>query len=271
MKLHEIEELIKNAERSAMKAMLRHATIISNPASSQEEKDQARDNILAIAAEKPVPKKLKTTKESKTELDSAIGDAKQKKSANTNSKIQANIASANNKQINNKADVAAERASQKAAERKKQLLPGSEHTLQELESHVKRTTKDPNEFTPKEVDQTPPTPEHAAKILQNKRASTVQGAIDLAHDLHSDGDVDSAHKLLSAVPKEYMPPELKNYNPAYIHYGITPDRWKNNPEHHEAAHEFHNQIMTGVHDNSEDVPTRAMAAKVKNLAKPIAS
>ena len=60
--LHEIEELIKNADRGAMKAMLRHAAIIADPASSQELKDQARDNILAISASKPKPKKVKAIK-----------------------------------------------------------------------------------------------------------------------------------------------------------------------------------------------------------------
>ena len=60
--MHEIEELMKGADRGAMKAMLRHAAIISDPTSSQELKDQARDNILAISAQKPAPKKVKVIK-----------------------------------------------------------------------------------------------------------------------------------------------------------------------------------------------------------------
>ena len=57
--MFEIEELIKSADKKNLKAMLRQAAIFANPASTQEMKDQARDNILAINRNEPTsPEKI---------------------------------------------------------------------------------------------------------------------------------------------------------------------------------------------------------------------
>lgn len=102
-----------------------------------------------------------------------------------------------------------------------------------------------------------------------KGSNTVKGAIDLVHQLHSDGDTDSAHKLLSAIPKEHLPAGLKDYNPAYIHYNVSPAAWQAlPPEHQEHVHGFHNEVMTGVHNDSPHPEQKAMALKVQNLSKP---
>jgi len=47
--MFEIEELIKSINRSGIKAVLRHAAIINDPASSEEMKAQALENVRAIA------------------------------------------------------------------------------------------------------------------------------------------------------------------------------------------------------------------------------
>lgn len=66
--MHEIEELMKGVNRSAIKAMLRHATIINDPMSSEKVKAQALENVRAIAhsgklaLDTSAPKKVKAIK-----------------------------------------------------------------------------------------------------------------------------------------------------------------------------------------------------------------
>jgi hypothetical protein len=56
MELHEIEELIKNVNRNAIKALLRNAAIMKDPAATPEMKAQAEANVKAISYNKPLPK-----------------------------------------------------------------------------------------------------------------------------------------------------------------------------------------------------------------------
>ena len=59
MTLQEIEELLKSVNKNAYKASLRNAAILNDPKVSTEMKNQAIENIKAIAANKSVPKKSK--------------------------------------------------------------------------------------------------------------------------------------------------------------------------------------------------------------------
>ncbi len=59
MEMHEIEELIKTVNRNAIKAMLRNAAILGDAKATDEMKRQAIENVKAIAANKPIPKKSK--------------------------------------------------------------------------------------------------------------------------------------------------------------------------------------------------------------------
>ncbi len=56
MELHEIEELIKSVNRNAIKALLRNAAIMKDPAATPEMKAQAEANVKAISYNKPIPK-----------------------------------------------------------------------------------------------------------------------------------------------------------------------------------------------------------------------
>lgn len=56
MELNEIEELIKNVNRNAIKALLRNAAIMKDPAATAEMKAQAEANVKAISYNKPIPK-----------------------------------------------------------------------------------------------------------------------------------------------------------------------------------------------------------------------
>lgn len=56
IELHEIEELIKNVNRNAIKALLRNAAIMKDPAATPEMKAQAEANVKAISYNKPLPK-----------------------------------------------------------------------------------------------------------------------------------------------------------------------------------------------------------------------
>jgi hypothetical protein len=59
MTKQEIEELIKSVNRNAIKAMLRNTAALSDENATDEMKMQAIENIKAIAANKPLPKKSK--------------------------------------------------------------------------------------------------------------------------------------------------------------------------------------------------------------------
>lgn len=56
MELQEIEELFKNVNRGAIKAFLRNAAILKDPASTPEMKALASENVKAISQNKPLPK-----------------------------------------------------------------------------------------------------------------------------------------------------------------------------------------------------------------------
>lgn len=56
MELIEIEELIKNVNRNAIKALLRNAAIMKDPAATPEMRAQAEANVKAISYNKPLPK-----------------------------------------------------------------------------------------------------------------------------------------------------------------------------------------------------------------------
>lgn len=59
--MQEIEELMKNVNRSAIKAMLRNAAILGDEKATDEMKAQALENVKAIAGNKQ-PKKSKKVK-----------------------------------------------------------------------------------------------------------------------------------------------------------------------------------------------------------------
>lgn len=59
--MQEIEELMKNVNRSAIKAMLRNAAILGDAKATDEMKSQALENVRAIAGNKQ-PKKTKKVK-----------------------------------------------------------------------------------------------------------------------------------------------------------------------------------------------------------------
>ncbi len=65
MELHEIEELIKNVNRNAIKALLRNAAIMKDPAATPEMKAQAEANVKAISYNKPLPKEPKAPRKQK--------------------------------------------------------------------------------------------------------------------------------------------------------------------------------------------------------------
>lgn len=60
LELNEIEELFKTVNRGAIKAFLRNAAILKDPAASQEMKELAEANVKAISQNKP-PIKPKAT------------------------------------------------------------------------------------------------------------------------------------------------------------------------------------------------------------------
>lgn len=109
------------------------------------------------------------------------------------------------------------------------------------------------------------------KLLNtNKINPTVEKALNSANILHQNGDVDGAHTILSAIPKEHLPDHLKNYDPVYMHYNVTPSTWKAlSPEHQGHVTAFHNEVMSGHHDSNPDL--KPTADKVKSLIKPIKS
>lgn len=56
MELQEIEELFKSVNRNAIKAFLRNAAILKDPAATPEMKALAAENVKAISMNKPIPK-----------------------------------------------------------------------------------------------------------------------------------------------------------------------------------------------------------------------
>jgi len=63
--MHEIEELIKTVNRNAIKALLRNAAIMKDPAATPEMRAQAEANVKAISYNKPLPKEPKPPRQKK--------------------------------------------------------------------------------------------------------------------------------------------------------------------------------------------------------------
>jgi hypothetical protein len=151
-----------------------------------------------------------------------------------------------------------------------QVLPGSEHTKKELAAQVARTEglKKPKEIKYKENV----TPKQMAAAAQNRDKSTTDSALNMVHEAHANGLHDRATQILNAIPKEHMPPNMKGYNPAYIHYDVTPNYWAAMaPEHRDQMHQTHLDMMSGAHDNNPDPAVQKILGKVKPLPKPPSS
>lgn len=65
LELHEIEELIKNVNRNAIKALLRNAAVMKDPTATPEMRAQAEANVKAISYNKPLPKEPKAPRKQK--------------------------------------------------------------------------------------------------------------------------------------------------------------------------------------------------------------
>jgi hypothetical protein len=81
MELQEIEELFKNVNRGAIKAFLRNAAVLKDPAATPEMKALAAENVKAISMNKPIPKPKAEPKPKKQKAaavaEQAIQPAKQ--------------------------------------------------------------------------------------------------------------------------------------------------------------------------------------------------
>lgn len=311
---------MKSADRSAMKAMLRHAAIINDPASTEEMKDQARDNILAISGKKAAPagSAVKTSKEKLSDLESAMEGVKPDLTNKLNEKISNTIKGKAKEEAGIKKEMneaaSEKRAKIRAHERihgrqpghshgidpfewenlhpnakkfltekehpeKKakreewnhdnQVLPESQYTRKELESQSDRAqgiTK------PKKVEPRERTAAEKVTSAQKKVKSTIDSALSLVHDAHANGLHDKAAEILHAIPREHMPSNMKGYNPAFIHYDVTPNHWAGlAPEHREHLQNIHMDIMNGKHDNNPDPGVQKIVNKVKPLPKPSSS
>jgi hypothetical protein len=151
-----------------------------------------------------------------------------------------------------------------------QVLPGSEHTRKELAAQVARTEgiEKPKGIKYKENI----TPKQVAVAAQNKAKSTIDSALNMVNEAHANGLHDRAAQILNAIPQEHMPSNMKGYNPAYIHYDVTPNHWAAMaPEHRDQMHETHLDIMSGKHDNNPDPAVQKIIGKVKPLPKPPSS
>jgi hypothetical protein len=71
MELQEIEELFKNVNRGAIKAFLRNAAILKDPAATQEMKALAAENVKAISQNRPIPKPKAAPKQRKQKAAAA--------------------------------------------------------------------------------------------------------------------------------------------------------------------------------------------------------
>lgn len=277
MDLYYVEELLKSEDlakavnRALINALLHNAAIARHPNSSPEDKALAEANIQQIAAGViPKTSPAKVNQPNLSNLDVALNDVKGKISEINNNKIKQNLQNAQRVKQDVKREVADARAKKRAADREKELLPGSEHTLKELQSHINRVSPASDHRPQAEIDRENArrntTLAQKAVTKQKKIKSVIDNALDVAHQLHAAGEADHAHKVLSSIPQEHLPKELKHYNPTYVHYNVTPNVWqKLSPEHQEHIKNFHNEVMTGVHDNSPYPNAKAMALKVRQL------
>ena len=82
------------------------------------------------------------------------------------------------------------------------------------------------------------------------------------------GDIDSAHELYSAIPKNLLPKDMQDYNPTYMHYGVAPAHWGAipDPAHRNEMHNIHKQAMSGELDSHPDY--QHILPKVKALKAP---
>jgi hypothetical protein len=83
--------------------------------------------------------------------------------------------------------------------------------------------------------------------------SKVHNAVALVQDLHQKGLKDDAHRVLNAIPAQHLDQVAKNYNTAFMHYGITPGHWNaldNAGKQH--VNDLHSEVLDGLHDNNPD-------------------
>jgi uncharacterized protein YoaH (UPF0181 family) len=162
-----------------------------------------------------------------------------------------------------------------------QAFPNSP-TRQELETSARRAKKDPKAMPDSYYSDIPTfedaftetaqkAPSKAKAMARAKLTSQANEAVATADKLHGLGHVDDAHALYSAIPKNFLPEHMKEYNPDYMHYGVAPNHWAVlPPEAHQHMHDTHKQVLAGQLDDHPDYKTIAPKVKALKVPKPSA-
>jgi hypothetical protein len=111
------------------------------------------------------------------------------------------------------------------------------------------------------VPATPPSP--SPPQPQKANVNDILGKVN---DLHAAGKIDEAYGQLKKIPQDEMK-EWPGYKPEFVHYGgILPSHWEEaNEDQRSAVKGYHDEIMSGKHDDSPNPIHQAHVKKMKEL------
>ena len=251
-RLVEDEDLFKDSSNRRINMIKDYLRVTKDPKLSPEQRNLAYRQARSIA---DTGKEEKFADEKASKLEELMIRAKGKTASDADRRL---------------ADIAARAGIKVPKERVKEApaTPGSDATLTQLQASAKRARRDPKDFSEKQYDKMNDNifeapgkllsrnkPEQAARLLMDKYRSKAKESVELANKLHGMGDIDSAHELYSAIPKNHLPKELHDYNPDYMHYGMHPAMWSHEattPDIKQVMHDTHKQAMAGELDNHPD-------------------
>jgi hypothetical protein len=264
----EDEDLIKGVVPRKVQKMLQHLENAKNSKLSPQQRQSALEQAMYIAKEGKEQKATSSAQSRASNLERLLSASKSKTASSADQRL---------------AEIAARAGIKVPKEKEKEApaTPGSEATRTQIETSARRARRDPNAMPAKHYEAAEdaifdaPTkmleqdkPQKAKRLMTSKLASQANEALEQVNKLHGAGDIDTAHELYSAIPKNFLPKTLHDYNPDYMHYGVHPEMWSQitNPAHRQDMHNIHKQALSGELDNHPDYAH--IIPKVKALKAP---
>lgn len=293
-KMIEDDDLFKaiSAEKG-VKMMLDWMREAKDPKTSKGRKQQLMEKLAHMrdtGQELKDPKAKGTAGKKMNALEQAVADSKEKRSAAAGSSLarQAGIKDVEEKFTADqskapKGDNKIMREKARAlgiklpTEKEPGITPGSAATLAEIKASANRARRDPKaplEVAIKPMEQSisetiGKNPEKAKRMMTAHVANKSKDALNEFHKQLDAGDIETAHTLFHHIPKNHLPDGLQDYNPAYAHYGSTPEIWKQTmPDSKQAIHDLHKQVVSGAlndHPDWKDIAPKVQALKMPKV------
>ena len=242
-KIQRLQDLLKAAKRrpdaNKIAEMLRLAAVAQNEKSTPEQKLEARKNAIALLGDKTIqePPELPQEKPEKGLLSP---------------KIQENVQN-QVKELDRK----------KIAENVVPIKSKTRQIKKEQKSDVDKLLNNINDLH----DGATHLRNEGDELFKDGKVSDAQKKFDFADKLHH-----QAFEAWHSIPAEHIPTELKNYHPAFMYYGTSPKAFANSvskvPEFADDMHQYHQDVLSGKHSETNHSGTKAYLTKIKTPKNP---